>query len=58
MARLTRRMTLAALAACSVALALPAPAQAPAPLKIGFIYVSPIGDAGWTHQHDIARLAM
>ena len=57
MARLTRRMTLAALAACSVALALPAPAQAPAPLKIGFIYVSPIGDAGWTHQHDIARLA-
>ena len=58
MARLTRRMTIAALAACSVALALPAPAQAPAPLKIGFIYVSPIGDAGWTHQHDIARLAM
>jgi simple sugar transport system substrate-binding protein len=58
MAGITRRMTLAALAACSVALALPGAAQAPAPLKIGFIYVSPIGDAGWTHQHDIARLAM
>ena len=58
MSRITRRMTLATLAAFSVALALPAPAQAPAPLKIGFIYVSPIGDAGWTHQHDIARLAM
>ncbi len=26
-----------------------------APLKIGFVYVSPIGDAGWTTQHDIAR---
>src|SRR6478735_12178622 len=58
MTGITRRMTLAALAACGVALALPGAAQAPAPLKIGFIYVSPIGDAGWTHQHDIARLAM
>lgn len=27
-------------------------------LKIGFIYVSPIGDAGWTFQHDIARKAL
>jgi simple sugar transport system substrate-binding protein len=51
-------MTLAALAACAGALALPAAAQTKEPLKIGFIYVSPIGDAGWTHQHDIARLAM
>lgn len=25
------------------------------PLKVGFIYVSPIGDAGWTYQHDEAR---
>ncbi len=27
-------------------------------LKIGFIYVSPIGDAGWTFQHDTARKAI
>lgn len=27
-------------------------------LKIGFIYVSPIGDAGWTFQHDLARKAV
>ena len=40
------------------ALSLRAGAQANEPLKVGFIYVSPIGDAGWTHQHDIARLAM
>ena len=26
-----------------------------APLNIGFVYISPIGDAGWTTQHDIAR---
>lgn len=54
---ITRRLALAALAAGAVALASPAIAQTE-PLKIGFIYVSPIGDAGWTHQHDIARLAM
>ena len=28
------------------------------PLKIGFVYVSPIGDAGWTYQHDIGRKEM
>ncbi|MCL2309821.1 MAG: BMP family ABC transporter substrate-binding protein [Proteobacteria bacterium] len=28
------------------------------PLKIGFVYVSPIGDAGWTFQHDQARVAL
>ncbi len=28
------------------------------PLKIGFVYVSPIGDAGWTYQHDLARIAV
>src|SRR5512143_2061688 len=58
MSRTTRRMTLAAVTACALALALPAAAQSREPLKIGFVYVSPIGDAGWTHQHDIARIAM
>ncbi|RVU82884.1 BMP family ABC transporter substrate-binding protein [Leucothrix sargassi] len=27
-------------------------------LKVGFIYVSPIGDAGWTFQHDLGRKAI
>jgi simple sugar transport system substrate-binding protein len=31
------------------------PAQAADPLKIGFIYLGPVGDFGWTYQHDIAR---
>ena len=26
-------------------------------LKVGFIYVGPIGDAGWTYAHDLGRLA-
>jgi len=33
-------------------------ALAAEPLKIGFVYVSPIGDAGWTYQHDLGRLEM
>ena len=32
-------------------------AQTP-PLKVGFVYVSPIGEAGWTYQHEQGRLAM
>jgi basic membrane protein A len=31
------------------------PAQAADLLKVGFIYVGPVGDFGWTYQHDIAR---
>jgi simple sugar transport system substrate-binding protein len=27
-------------------------------LKVGFVYVSPIGDAGWTFQHDQGRREM
>jgi simple sugar transport system substrate-binding protein len=28
------------------------------PLKVGFVYVSPVGDAGWTSQHHAGRQAM
>jgi basic membrane protein A and related proteins len=30
-------------------------AQAKAPLKVGYVFVSPVADAGWTHQHNMAR---
>src|ERR1700685_4677865 len=33
------------------------PALAAEPLKVGFIYLGPVGDFGWTYQHDIARKA-
>jgi simple sugar transport system substrate-binding protein len=33
-------------------------AQAGEALKVGFVYVSPIGDAGWTFQHDLGRKEM
>nr|WP_245549321.1 BMP family ABC transporter substrate-binding protein [Noviherbaspirillum massiliense] len=42
----------------AVALAPAASAADPAPLSVGFVYVSPIGDAGWTWQHDISRKQM
>ncbi len=35
-----------------------APAPAPEPLKIGFVYVGPVGDAGWTFAHDNGRKAI
>ena len=50
--------------AAILALATPAlHAQAPSappkpPLKVAFVYVSPIGEAGWTFQHEQGRLAM
>src|SRR5262245_36920423 len=33
-------------------------ARAAEPLKIGFVYVGPIGDYGWTHGHDLGRKAV
>src|SRR4029450_6484320 len=35
-----------------------AAAAAPEPLKVGFVYVSPVGDAGWTTQHNAGREQM
>lgn len=33
-------------------------AQAADPVKVGFVYVGPISDHGWTYRHDIGRLAI
>jgi simple sugar transport system substrate-binding protein len=35
-----------------------APAPAGEPLKIGFVYVGPVGNAGWTYAHDLGRKAI
>ncbi len=54
------RKALLAAAIASPLAALPVSAQAndQEPLKIGFVYVSPIGEAGWTWQQDIGRRQM
>ena len=47
------------LAGASAALILAsAPATAAPELKIGFVYVGPVGDHGWTYQHDKGRQAI
>lgn len=46
------------LAAAALSLGLGGTAAAQEPLKVGFIYVGPIGDFGWSYQHDQGRLAV
>ncbi|MEZ5883462.1 MAG: BMP family ABC transporter substrate-binding protein [Paracoccaceae bacterium] len=48
--------TTAATALIAAASGLPALAQEP--LKVGFIYVGPVGDMGWSYQHDLGRKAI
>src|SRR5262252_2560695 len=53
------RKSLLTVAVAAVALAA-AGSVAPAAekLKIGFVYVGPVGDFGWTYQHDVARKSL
>lgn len=52
-----RRTLLGSAAALVAASALPGFAQEEK-LKVGFIYVGPVGDGGWSFQHDLARKAV
>ncbi|MDP8237290.1 MAG: BMP family ABC transporter substrate-binding protein [Candidatus Erginobacter occultus] len=36
----------------------PAEKSGEQPLKVGFVYISPVGDAGWTYAHDRGRAEM
>ncbi len=47
-----------AAAAFGLALGAATAAQAQDKLKVGFIYVGPIGDMGWSYQHEIGRKAI
>ena len=53
-------LTLAAMLAVQVPVSHAQTPTAPPtpPLKVAFVYVSPIGEAGWTYQHEQGRLAM
>ena len=42
----------------STLLAFAAPAGAAEPLRVGFVYLGPVGDGGWTYAHDQGRLAL
>jgi simple sugar transport system substrate-binding protein len=43
--------------ATSMAFGMPS-AQAKDKLKVGYVYVGPIGNHGWTYQHDLSRRAI
>ena len=52
-------MTIRYLAAAAAAAALAGPAAAQDdPLQVGFIYVGPVGDFGWSYEHNEGRLAL
>src|SRR5215470_2034860 len=53
-----KRGLLFALTAALAALGSSTSSAADEPFKVGFVYVSPIGDAGWTFQHDSGRKEM
>ena len=56
---LSAMLALAAVSAQAQAGSAAAPGRvAKPPLKVAFVYVSPIGEAGWTFQHEQGRLAM
>ena len=56
---MNKRIIFAVAAAAALALAaVTFHASAADKLKVGFIYVGPIGDLGWTYQHDVGRQAM
>ena len=57
---LTRSNVLRLLAggASAATLTLPQAARAADPLEVAFIYPSPVGEAGWSYQHDLGRKAM
>lgn len=57
--KILKKVLFAAAVAPALLLSTPAmSADAEQPLKIGFVYVSPIGEAGWTWQQDIGRKQM
>jgi len=53
-----RKTFFAAAAALLLLGSLGGSAEAADKLKVGFIYLGPIGDLGWTYQHDLARQAL
>ena len=44
--------------AATAAASVPAAAPVAAPLKVGFVYVTPVLEVGWTRQHDAGRRAV
>jgi basic membrane protein A and related proteins len=57
-AHVRRLVVRAALVALPGLILPPATWARSAPLKVGFVFVTPVGQAGWSYQHELGRLAM
>ncbi|MGZ5827570.1 MAG: BMP family ABC transporter substrate-binding protein [Xanthobacteraceae bacterium] len=53
-----RKFLVSAAAIAAVVLAAATPAYAQGKLKVGFVYVGPVGDFGYTFQHELGRRAV
>ena len=53
-----KRIFLAAAAATILASSAFAGSHGDGPVKVGFIFVGPVGDGGWTYEHNQGRLAV
>jgi len=58
MKRIANLRWLATIASAAMLLCIGFGAHAADPLKVAFVYLGPIGDGGWTYQHDQGRLAL
>jgi len=54
----TAALRLISIGALSAGVAAATAAIADEPLKVAFVYVGPVGDAGWTYAHDQGRQAL
>ena len=50
-----KKFALFAAAAAALTLGAGVPAHAQSKMKVGFVYVGPVGDFGWTFQHEVGR---
>jgi len=56
--KMKKRTFFASVAAAMFATAALAGSHGDGPVKVGFIFVGPVGDGGWTYEHNQGRLAV
>lgn len=54
----TKSVILSAFLAAAMVVGASAGQAAEKKAKVGFVYVGPIGDHGWSYQHNVGRLAV
>jgi simple sugar transport system substrate-binding protein len=54
----SRKKSLLRALAAAVGFSAAVSASAADPLKVGFVYLGPVGDHGWTYQHELGRRAV